>query len=53
MVEAETKEIQEKIIEKLANKPIENDVIVLYDGENLPDQVYKNVFIFIRLDVSL
>ncbi|CAF4767322.1 unnamed protein product [Pieris macdunnoughi] len=37
-VEAETKEIQEKIVEKLANKPIENDVIVLYDGENLPDQ---------------
>ncbi|CAK1546147.1 unnamed protein product [Leptosia nina] len=37
-VEAETKEIQDKIVEKLANKPIENEVIVLYDGENLPDQ---------------
>lgn len=38
--EIETKEIQAKIDEKLGNnKPIENDVIVLYDGENLPDQV--------------
>ncbi|CAH2105590.1 unnamed protein product [Euphydryas editha] len=37
--EIETKEIQAKIEEKLGNnKPIENDVIVLYDGENLPDE---------------
>lgn len=39
-VEIETKEIQEKIQEKLGNlKPIENDVIVLYNDENLPDEV--------------
>ncbi|XP_023950524.2 39S ribosomal protein L32, mitochondrial [Bicyclus anynana] len=38
-VEAETKEIQDKIQQKLGNqKPIENDVIVLYNGESLPDQ---------------
>ncbi|XP_050667694.1 39S ribosomal protein L32, mitochondrial [Leptidea sinapis] len=37
-IEAETKEIQDKIVQKLANKPIENDVIVLYEGENLPEQ---------------
>ncbi|XP_061377675.1 large ribosomal subunit protein bL32m isoform X2 [Danaus plexippus] len=38
-VEAETKEIQEKIQEKLGtNKPIENDVIVLYDGDQLPEK---------------
>ncbi|CAH0725192.1 unnamed protein product, partial [Brenthis ino] len=38
-VEAETKEIQEKIKEKLGNnKPIENDVIVLYNGEELPEE---------------
>lgn len=42
-VEAETKEIQEKIKEKLGNhKPIENDVIVLYNDENLPDEVINN-----------
>lgn len=40
-VEAETKEIQDKIQEKLGNlKPIESDVIVLYNGENLPEQVF-------------
>ncbi|XP_038220202.1 39S ribosomal protein L32, mitochondrial [Zerene cesonia] len=37
-IEAETKEIQDVIVKKLGNKPIENDVIVLYEGENLPDQ---------------
>ncbi|XP_047528888.1 39S ribosomal protein L32, mitochondrial [Vanessa atalanta] len=38
-IETETKEIQAKIEEKLGNnKPIENDVIVLYDGEKLPDE---------------
>lgn len=35
----ETQEIQEKIQEKLGLKPIENDVVVLYEGEKLPDEV--------------
>ncbi|CAH2071178.1 unnamed protein product, partial [Iphiclides podalirius] len=34
-VENETKEIQAKIQEKLGNNPIEQDVIVLYEGENV------------------
>ncbi|XP_052749223.1 39S ribosomal protein L32, mitochondrial isoform X2 [Galleria mellonella] len=37
-VEMETNEIKEKIQEKLAKTPIDKDVIVLYEGENLPDQ---------------
>lgn len=37
-VEAETKEIQDKVLEKLG-QPIEKDVVVLYEGENLPEQV--------------
>ncbi|XP_041970446.1 39S ribosomal protein L32, mitochondrial [Aricia agestis] len=37
-VEAETKEIQAKIQEQQGNKPIENDVIVLYEGDNLPEK---------------
>lgn len=35
----ETEEIQAKIQEKLGINPIENDVVVLYQGETLPDQV--------------
>lgn len=38
-VEKETKEIQDKIQEKLGNSPIEKDVIVLYEGENAPNMV--------------
>lgn len=34
----ETKEIQGEILKKLGNGPIEQDVIVLYEGETLPDQ---------------
>ncbi|XP_049870463.1 39S ribosomal protein L32, mitochondrial [Pectinophora gossypiella] len=37
-VEQETKEIQAKIKEKLGLEPIEKDVVVLYEGENLPDE---------------
>ncbi|XP_028179442.1 large ribosomal subunit protein bL32m [Ostrinia nubilalis] len=37
-IESETKEIQEKIVEKLSNSPIDKEVIVLYEGENVPDQ---------------
>ncbi|XP_072939527.1 large ribosomal subunit protein bL32m [Epargyreus clarus] len=38
-VENETKEIQAKIKQQLGYlKPIENDVIVLYEGETLPDE---------------
>ncbi|CAG4993412.1 unnamed protein product [Parnassius apollo] len=36
-VESETKEIQAKIQEKLGNNPIEKDVIVLYEGESVPE----------------
>ncbi|CAK1598900.1 unnamed protein product [Parnassius mnemosyne] len=36
-VESETKEIQAKIQEKLGLNPIEKDVIVLYEGENVPE----------------
>lgn len=35
----ETKEIQGEILKKLGSGPIEQDVIVLYEGETLPDQV--------------
>lgn len=38
-VKKETKEIQDKIQEKLGLNPIENDVVVLYEGEKLPDEV--------------
>ncbi|NP_001091811.1 mitochondrial ribosomal protein L32 [Bombyx mori] len=34
----ETKEIQGEILKKLGSGPIEQDVIVLYEGETLPDQ---------------
>ncbi|KAI5646539.1 hypothetical protein NE865_01472 [Phthorimaea operculella] len=37
-VAEETKEIQEKIKEKLGLAPIEQDVVVLYQGENLPEE---------------
>ncbi|KOB69433.1 Mitochondrial ribosomal protein L32 [Operophtera brumata] len=37
-VEEETKLIKDKIIEKLGNQPIEQDVVVLYEGENVPEQ---------------
>ncbi|CAB3257739.1 unnamed protein product [Arctia plantaginis] len=37
-VKQETEEIQAKIQEKLGLKPVENDVVVLYQGETLPDQ---------------
>lgn len=29
----ETKEMQEKIVNKLGLNPVENEVVVLYDGE--------------------
>lgn len=39
-VEEETKLIKDKIIEKLGNlQPIEQDVVVLYEGENMPEKV--------------
>ncbi|KAM3967212.1 mitochondrial ribosomal protein L32 [Aphomia sociella] len=37
-VENETNEIKEKIQEKLAQTPIDKDVIVLYEGEHIPEQ---------------
>ncbi|CAH0605403.1 unnamed protein product [Chrysodeixis includens] len=37
-VKKETKEIQGEIQKKLDLKPIENDVVVLYEGEQLPDE---------------
>lgn len=37
-VKKETEEIQAKIQEKLGINPIENDVVVLYKGETLPDE---------------
>lgn len=38
-VEKETKLIKEKILENLGTKPIDKDVVVLYEGENLPEKV--------------
>ncbi|XP_059046090.1 large ribosomal subunit protein bL32m isoform X2 [Achroia grisella] len=37
-VEIETNEIKERIQEKLANTAIDKDVVVLYEGEKVPDQ---------------
>ncbi|KAL0882478.1 hypothetical protein ABMA27_000947 [Loxostege sticticalis] len=37
-IESETKEIKAKIVEKLGSSPIDKEVIVLYEGENVPDQ---------------
>lgn len=34
----ETKEMQKKIVEKLALNPVEKEVVVLYDGER--DKVF-------------
>lgn len=36
----ETKEMQKKIAEKLGLNPVENEVVVLYDGER--DKVFSN-----------
>lgn len=44
-VEQETKEIQAKIQEKLGSNPIDKDVIVLYDGETVPEQVCEDIYI--------
>lgn len=38
-VEEETKLIKDKIIQKLGNQPIEQEVVVLYEGENMPEKV--------------
>ena len=38
-VKKETEEIQAKIQEKLGINPVEHDVVVLYQGETLPDEV--------------
>ncbi|XP_075971757.1 mitochondrial ribosomal protein L32 [Anticarsia gemmatalis] len=37
-IKKETEEIQAKITEKLGINPVEQDVVVLYQGETLPDQ---------------
>lgn len=39
-MEQETQLIKDKIIEKLGNnQPIEQDVVILYEGENTPEKV--------------
>lgn len=37
---SETKEMQNKIADKLGLNPVENEVVVLYDGER--DKVFSN-----------
>ncbi|KAG6441508.1 hypothetical protein O3G_MSEX001829 [Manduca sexta] len=40
-VQEETRKIKNKIQEKIGNSRIEQDVIVLYEGESIPDQKRK------------
>lgn len=42
-IETETKAIKDEIVKKLSNTPIDKEVVVLYEGENLPEQVLNRI----------